>query len=309
MYVIYGSSSGLTPTGSQFWTQDSAGIPDEAEAGDRFGTSLVAANFGKSSHADLAIGVEWESAGTRSATGAVHVLYGSANGLTGTGSQFWTQDSSGIVGAAEPDDFFGSALAAANLGKSTHADLAVGVPLEDVGTLRDAGGVHVLYGSTNGLTATGSQFWTQNSAGVAGDAESGDRFGRSLVAANFGRSVYGDLAVGVPTENVGAPNCGGVHVIYGSANGLTGMGSQFWTENSTGIFGEREASDEFGASLAAANFGKSPHADLAVGVPTENAGPTIDTGGVHVIYGSSNGLSGTGSQFWNAEQPGCLRRI
>jgi hypothetical protein len=43
-----------------------------------------------------------------------------------------------------------------------------------------AGAIRVLYGSAflpNGLSAANSQFWTQNSAGVAGQAEANDRFG------------------------------------------------------------------------------------------------------------------------------------
>jgi hypothetical protein len=46
--------------------------------------------------------------------GAVNVLYGSAAGLTGAGSQVFTQDSPGVPGTAEHDDLFGGALAADN---------------------------------------------------------------------------------------------------------------------------------------------------------------------------------------------------
>jgi hypothetical protein len=299
VHVIYGSPSGLTAAGSQFWTQNSLGVFGEAEEFDSFGRSLAAANFGRSTHADLAVGVPDEDAGSAANIGGVHVIYGSANGLTGTGSQFWTQNSPGVFGEAEEFDQFGVSLAAANFGKSAHADLAIGESFED------AGGVHVIYGSPSGLTGTGSQFWTQNSTGIFGEAEADDEFGRSLAAANFGKSSHADLAIGVPSEDAGSTtDTGGVHVIYGSANGLTGTGSQFWTQNSTGIFGEAETGDQFGWSLATANFGKSSHADLAVGVPREDAGSTPDTGGVHVIYGSANGLMGTGSQFWTQNSTG-----
>jgi hypothetical protein len=58
------------------------------------------------------------------------------------------------------------------------ADLAIGAPGED--TAR--GVVQVLYGSANRLTATGNQFWTQNSPGIAGVAEFGDILGFALAA-------------------------------------------------------------------------------------------------------------------------------
>jgi nucleoside phosphorylase len=112
----------------------------------------------------------------------VNVLYGSSTGLTASGDQFWHQNSSGIADAAEEFDGFGFALAAANFGKATQADLAVGVPEEDVGATTDAGAVNVLYGSSTGLSASGDQFWHQNVSGVTDDgAEVGDTFGRSLV--------------------------------------------------------------------------------------------------------------------------------
>jgi hypothetical protein len=41
----------------------------------------------------------------------VNVLYGASGGLTASGDQFVHQDSSGIKGDAETDDFFGWSLA------------------------------------------------------------------------------------------------------------------------------------------------------------------------------------------------------
>jgi len=110
----------------------------------------------------------------------VHVLYGSASGLSATGSQYWTQDASGIADAIETGDRFGSALATGKLNSDALADLVVGVPDENYGTIVDAGVVHVIPGGAAGLTATGSQYWSQNSAGIADSAETGDGFGSTL---------------------------------------------------------------------------------------------------------------------------------
>lgn len=82
------------------------------------------------------------------------------------------------------------------------ADLAVGVPREDVGTITDAGAVNIIYGSANGLTAVGNQFWTQNSEGILNAAEPGDQFGSALASGDFNGDGYSDLAVGVPKEDV-----------------------------------------------------------------------------------------------------------
>ena len=145
-------------------------------------------DFNGDGFADLAIGVPFEDVGVNSNAGAVNVLYGSSSGLTGTGDQFWTQDATGVLDTAEASDDFGWSLAAANFGKSSQADLAVGVPFEDVGAIGDSGGVNVLYGSTTGLTATGNQFWTQDSTGVLDTAEANDGFGWSLAPRGSGIS-------------------------------------------------------------------------------------------------------------------------
>ena len=286
--VIYGSAAGLSAVGNEFWSQDSAGIVGVAETGDRFGSALAAGDFNGDGFADLAIGVPFEDSGATN-DGGVNVIYGSAAGLTAAGNQFWSQNSAGIAGAAETGDQFGLALAVGDFNGDGFADLAIGVPFEDFGATDD-GGVNVIYGSAAGLTAAGNQFWSQNSAGIAGGAESGDRFGSVLAAANFGHTFHADLAIGVPFEDFGATDDGGVNVIYGSAAGLTAAGNQFWSQDSTGIAGAAETGDRFGSALAAANFGNSFHADLAIGVPFEDFGAT-DDGGVNVIYGSATGLT------------------
>jgi hypothetical protein len=65
----------------------------------------------------------------------------------------------------------------ADFNGDTFADLAVGVPFEDVGAIAGAGAVNVLYGAAGGLTGTGSQLLTQDTRGVGSSAEVADVFG------------------------------------------------------------------------------------------------------------------------------------
>jgi hypothetical protein len=106
--------------------------------------------------------------------GAVIVRYGSATGLDGAGSQLFTQDTSGVAGAAEPFDLLGFALAAGDFDNDGFADLAAGAPFEGVGAIESAGAVTVFYGSAGGLGGAGSQLFTHGTAGVAGRAETFD---------------------------------------------------------------------------------------------------------------------------------------
>jgi len=106
--VIYGSANGLHQwlgRANEFWHQDSPGILDTAELNDGFGRSLTAGNFNNDLYDDLAIGVRDENGNE----GAVHVIYGSANGLhqwLGRVNELWSQDSPGILDMAEADDLF-----------------------------------------------------------------------------------------------------------------------------------------------------------------------------------------------------------
>jgi hypothetical protein len=108
------------------------------------------------------------------------VLYGSASRLSTTGDQQFFQGSGGLVGVAEEGDFVGAALASGDYNNDTFADLAVGVPFEDVGSVLDAGAVDTLNGAAGSLTPTGGQRLTQGSDGVPGTPEEGDTFGSSL---------------------------------------------------------------------------------------------------------------------------------
>ena len=63
-----------------------------------FGDALAAGDFDDDGLADLAVGAPGEPVSSR--TGAVNVLYGTPMGLTGSGSQLFTQNSPGLGAVA-----------------------------------------------------------------------------------------------------------------------------------------------------------------------------------------------------------------
>ena len=82
------------------------------EAGAWLGNAAVAADFYGDGYDDLALGMPRGSVGGDAVAGEVLVLYGADGGLSADGHQLWNQDSDGVAGSAEPNDFFGWALAA-----------------------------------------------------------------------------------------------------------------------------------------------------------------------------------------------------
>lgn len=160
------------------------------------------------------------------------------------------------MGGAETGDHFGLSVAAADFDNDGNADLAIGVPFEDFGGLINPGAVNVVYaggrrsGDPGFTLFSESQFWTQNSSGIAGTAENFDMFGSTLAWGKFDAVRGRDLVIGVPGEDIGTRvNAGAVNVIYGSSGGLTAAGDQIWHQNRRGIAGSAESGDQFGGAI------------------------------------------------------------
>jgi hypothetical protein len=198
--------------------------------------------------------------------------------------------SASAAAPARPYDFNGDGF----------ADLAVGVPHEDGGSDHDSGAVNVIYGSRTGLTASGDQLWSQDSRGVPGSAEPGDRFG-TTASGDFDGDGFADLAIGAPGETLGGlAEVGAVTVLYGSRHGLRSSRSRFFSQATRGVPGTPVADDQFGAALVAGDFNGDHRADLAIGTPRDTLGPDPqDRGSVTVLLGSRSGLRTKGAQKWD----------
>jgi hypothetical protein len=307
--VLYGSSNGLQATSpdDQYWNQDSAGVKGSAETADQFGTALATGDFDSNGFADLAIGSPFDEPGGITDAGEVSLLYGTAGGLQATApdDQLWHQNSSGVIDTAEVGDEFGSSLAIGDFNEDGFDDLSIGVALEDVAAISDAGAVNVLYGSGGGLQASSpdDQFWNQDSASVGDTAEENDQLGRAVFGGDFNNDGFDDLAIGVPLEDVGVVvDAGAAVVLYGTGGGLQAISpdDQFWSQDSVNVQDSSETSDQFGSSLAVGDFNADGFDDLGAGVAREDVGTKVDAGATSVLYGSSAGIQADApdDQFW-----------
>ncbi|MFF7488651.1 hypothetical protein ACFZBC_24600 [Streptomyces luteogriseus] len=182
-------------------------------------------------HADIAVGNDREASADPGGTlgGKVTVVYGGPEGRdSGRAPLVLTQDTAGVPGAAEKGDRFGSGVSLGDVNGDGYADLAVGTAGEN----NSAGAVTVLYGSASGLTTKGATSYTQNTAGVPGASETGDRFGERVTLTDHTGDRRADLSVSAPGENAGD---GAVWSLRATATGPTTSGATSFGPGTTGI--------------------------------------------------------------------------
>jgi hypothetical protein len=222
------SATGAGRSGFDVWTASATDTPTSAVSTTVNG--LAVGDFDGDGKADVAVGGADESDGTG---GHVRVFKGSADAAMSSSYRI-TQDTSGVPGAGVSGDEFGYSLSAGDINKDGKADLAVGVPGRKVSGHATAGEAVLLYGSANGLTGAGSQAVSQDTSGVPGAAEAGDRFGWQVSLLDVRHDGFADLIAGAPKEN---GTDGAVSVLNGLAGGVTGTGSATFGASTVGVHG------------------------------------------------------------------------
>jgi hypothetical protein len=294
--VLYGSPTGLTPSGAQFLTQDSPGVPDTAEPNDHFGAALTTGDFNGDGAADLAIGAPGETLGKGFGAGTVAVLWGAPGGLGSgrTGSEL--RPGAGVVGGkAENGDAFGAALAAGDITGDHRDELIVGSPGEN-----GSGAIQVFPGGADGFRVAGPAY-DRSRVGAARKPVFGDAFGTAVAAGDFNGDGKADVAAGIPGAD---RSRGAVAVLYAGGSLLTGDGAQQWSQGSDGLTGIADPGDRFGAVLAAGHLGGGRSADLAIGVPGDAVTTVANAGAVQVLLGSASGLRAAGSKLLSQDTTG-----
>ncbi|MGP3982069.1 FG-GAP-like repeat-containing protein [Streptomyces sp. KR80] len=190
--VLKGSATGLQRTGI---------------LGVRGGRSLAVGDLNGDGYTDAAVGQPYATESAAYKGGQITALYGSSTGLTTTGRTTVHQDTTGVPGAAETGDDLGYSVSVGDYNLDGYADVLAGLPGEDItrdGTARtNAGQALLLRGGSTGLTGSSALAYSQDTSGIAGATESGDRLGSSVVLHDLSGWGRADLAIGVEGEDAG----------------------------------------------------------------------------------------------------------
>ncbi|MER5796601.1 FG-GAP and VCBS repeat-containing protein [Streptomyces sp. NPDC001980] len=329
--ALYGSASGITTAKRTTLSQNSAGVPGTAEAGDNFGESLAYADFNADGYDDLAVGSPGEKVGTDTDGGTVTLLWGSKSGLTGKGVDIKDPSPSS-------HGYWGLQLAAGDFDGDGKADLAVGSsaatlwvfkggfsasgtpggrytvkpPIQPGTSSYPYGPMKLTAGDVNGdgrtdLVVDGyetktSDHWNTNywlpgsSKGVTVTGAKALKSGIVTGIGDINGDGYGDIVSGASWD----ASSGGT-VFPDSANGgrvaitygsVSGPAkATMFNQNTSNVPGASEKGDGFGWEIDLGDVNGDGYADLVVSAPNENIGSKANTGQVAVLYGSKTGIN------------------
>lgn len=181
--------------------------------------------------------------------------------------------------------------------------------------------MHVLFGSSAGLTSHGGEFWHQNTKGVRGDAWSrrgdsgkivpGEQLGREVTVGDFNNDGFGDVVASAVRDDVvsrdrttcvGVCEDGAVNVLYGTSSGTNAAGDDYWHIDTPGVDGA--GGQYFGSALASRDVDRDGDDDLAIGIPGMRVADMPLAGAVLVLRGRAGGLHEDDDKLWTLNTPG-----
>jgi hypothetical protein len=192
-------------------------------------------------------------------------------------------NSGGFNGNLDNGDQFGSAIAdPGDLEADGVRDLAVGTPFnDDDGS--DKGAVWILFMDDNGRVDQ-EQKISSNAGSFGGNLDGDDLFGSAVVGiGDLNSDGAFDLAVGVPGNDDGGTERGGVWILFLNAEGRVRQ-QQRIADDTGGFGGNLDDDDRFGSAVAdIGDVNGDGISDLAVGAPNDNSG-SDNAGAVWILF-------------------------
>ncbi|MFF1402220.1 FG-GAP-like repeat-containing protein [Streptomyces sp. NPDC058294] len=309
--VMYGGPHGLSTGHRAILSRATAGIPGDPVKGQGFGRQVSEGDLDGDGYADLVVG-----SGSPRDGGAV--VWGGPRGLSG-GRQIPATDTQ--TGDFDGDGRLDLAVFSAGFGggddpAGTTATIWKG-PLKRTGTpaartpldpdhlqyidIRDGDTGDINGDGRTDLVLTGycgdgsncSVLYLSGPAGLTRVTDQHPGGDGAAAIGDLDGDGYDDLVTGFQNDDA-------VWVMYGSAAGLGGRDTwKRFTQDTPGVPGSREETDEFGQSVAVGDITGDGIDDLAVGAPDENGEGVVD-----VLRGSRSGLTGTGAQAFGQNSKG-----
>ncbi|MEV4450072.1 FG-GAP and VCBS repeat-containing protein [Streptomyces mirabilis] len=329
--VLYGTHSGVSGAKRSTLSQNTAGVPGTAEAGDIFGSDTAYADFNGDGYDDLAVSSAHEKFGNDTDAGGLAVLWGSPSGLTGKG-----------VAIADPagssHDYWGKTIAAGDFDGDGKADLAVGnssstiyvyrggitstgaaglarttikPPIQSGGTA--LGPLNLTAGDINGdgrtdLVVDGFETKTDNgwntnyyvpgtANGLNVSAAKTLKPGIITAIGDINKDGFGDIVSGASWDNkTGDGTTIPDSALGGKVNITYGSASgpastTGITQNTGSVPGSSEKADNFGYELDLGDINGDGYQDLVISAAYEDLNGVADAGMVTVLYGSAHGVN------------------
>ncbi|MER5704036.1 FG-GAP and VCBS repeat-containing protein [Micromonospora sp. NPDC002296] len=291
--VLHGSPTGLTTAGAQLFTQDTPGVPSDAESIDTFGSAVAVGDVTGDGYDDLAVGAPEEGgSGGPIEGGLVMLLPGGPSGITTTAVTSFTGAGLG-VGA------LGDVLSIADIDGDGDGDLVAGAPRSWVG--------YIVYvpGTPAGLDVARARRISMETPGVPGDPNvhvEGDsphaHFGGALSTGDVTGDGRADVLTGATGYDVGGVrDAGAVFLLPGTAEGLTGAGSVMltqapsWRLKRVTDLGPVAANDYFGEATAILNLDGTGPLDMLTGTARDGDGGLVVE--LDLYYGARRPAAGS----------------